>query len=264
MRRLALVLTVAALPVAALAEAPDRSYRPEARPGAEAEPARPLREASRFVGDVLGRLAPSKTGRPEGRPEGGEIAVVARRAPQSLGDLTFGPEIALCGVDDIRGRKMRPVPGRISGCGIAEPVRVASIAGVALSRPVAMDCRTARALRQWTAAGLKPAIGKLGGGATSLRVAAGYACRTRNNQPGGKISEHGRGRAIDISAIGLRNGQTIEVLTGWDHSQTGPALKNAWRAACGPFSTVLGPEADRFHKDHLHFDTTPGRGPYCR
>ena len=262
MRRLALVLIVAALPAAA--EAPPTSYRPEARPAAEAEPSRPLRDAGRIVGRALGVLAPSATGRPEARPEGGGIAVVSRRTPPSLGDLTVGPEIALCGVDDIRGRQMRPVPGRIRGCGIPEPVRVSSIAGVALSRPVAMDCRTARALRQWTASGLKPAIGKLGGGATSLRVAAGYACRTRNNQPGGKISEHGRGRAIDISAIGLRNGQTIEVLSGWGHSQTGPALRKAWRAACGPFSTVLGPEADRFHKDHLHFDTTPGRGPYCR
>jgi len=37
------------------------------------------------------------------------------------------------------------------------------------------------------------------------------------------------------------------------------------RAACGPFGTVLGPNADRFHQDHFHFDTARHRsGPYCR
>ena len=260
MIRLAAALALIALP--ALAEAPASSTFPEPRPVAEAS--RPA------TGTALGRLvdavtAPIRSLRPSERGARTVTqASVTRRAPASIDDLTFGPEVGLCGSADIRGRQMRPMPGRIRGCGIEAPVRVQSIAGIRLSRATAMDCRTARALRDWTSRGLVPAVGRLGGGVDSLRVAAGYACRPRNNQAGAKISEHGRGRAIDISAIGLKNGQTIEVLTGWSHSQTGPVLKNAWRTACGPFSTVLGPNADRFHRDHFHLDTTPGRGPYCR
>ena len=41
--------------------------------------------------------------------------------------------------------------------------------------------------------------------------------------------------------------------------------------ACGtaavvtPVGTVLGPESDRFHQDHFHFDTARQRnGPFCR
>jgi hypothetical protein len=36
------------------------------------------------------------------------------------------------------------------------------------------------------------------------------------------------------------------------------------KAACGPFTTVLGPGSDAYHDDHMHFDTKPRRSPYCR
>jgi hypothetical protein len=98
-----------------------------------------------------------------------------------------------------------------------------------------------------------------------LRVAAHYACRTRNNRPGARISEHGRGRAIDISGFTLESGETISVLHGWQKRKTRRKLKKIWRAACGPFSTVLGPEADRYHRDHFHLDVARHRnGAYCR
>lgn len=121
------------------------------------------------------------------------------------------------------------------------------------------------AFHRWIEEGAKPALEGKGGGLAALQVAAHYACRTRNNQPGGRISEHGRGRAIDISAFVLQNGQRITVLHGWRSAQNGTALREMHRAACGPFGTVLGPNSDRFHQDHFHFDTARYRsGPYCR
>ena len=255
---------VLALP--AFADAPETSSFPEPRPTRQASASLARPPADGPIGRLVDAVtAPIRSLRPTER--GVRVAtqqIVSRRAPADIESLTYGPEVGLCGSSEIVGRAMRPVPGRIAGCGIEAPVRVQSVAGVRLSRPTAMDCRTAKALRQWVASGLVPAVGRLGGGPEILQVASGYACRPRNNQAGAKISEHGRGRAIDISAIGLKNGQSIDILNGWGHAQTGPVLKNAWRAACGPFTTVLGPNADAFHRDHLHFDTTPGRGPYCR
>jgi hypothetical protein len=94
---------------------------------------------------------------------------------------------------------------------------------------------------------------------------AHYACRTRNSVKGAKISEHGRGRAIDIAAFQLRNGSEISVLKHWGQGGNGKALSKIHRAACGPFGTVLGPKSDRHHRDHFHFDTARYRsGPYCR
>jgi len=63
----------------------------------------------------------------------------------------------------------------------------------------------------------------------------------------------------------LKSGQEITVLTDWGRGDRGRALRQMWRAACGPFGTVLGPEANRFHRDHFHFDTARYRsGSYCR
>lgn len=112
---------------------------------------------------------------------------------------------------------------------------------------------------------MKPAIGNTGGGVSQIKVAAHYACRTRNNQAGAKISEHGKGRAIDISGFKLRDGRQITLLQDWDRRDTGAMLRKMHKRACGIFGTVLGPDSDRFHKDHFHFDTARHRGgSFCR
>lgn len=171
----------------------------------------------------------------------------------------------VCGDPKIKGTQVGSVPGRIRGCGVKQAVRITSVSGVALSTGAVMDCGTAKALRKWVDTGVKPAIGKRGGGVASLKVAAHYACRTRNNRKGAKISEHGKGRAIDISAITMRNGSQITVLKGWRSKRDRTALKRMHKAACGPFGTVLGPDADRYHQDHFHFDTARYRsGSYCK
>jgi len=167
---------------------------------------------------------------------------------------------ALCGDPDLRGEVLAPITGKVRGCGIKEPVRVTEVAGVRLSTPATLDCPTARALRAWVEDGLKPAVGRRG--VSELQIAAHYACRTRNNRPGAPISEHGRGRAIDIAGIRLGNGERITVLGDYRSSRV---LRQARRAACGIFGTTLGPGSDRFHNDHFHFDTARHRnGPYCR
>ena len=106
--------------------------------------------------------------------------------------------------------------------------------------------------------------GKLNGcGLSGRKVAAHYSYRTRKNKAGAKISEHGKGRAIDISGLVLNDGRTISVLKGW-HNADSKTMRSAHKKACGPFGTVLGPTADRYHQDLFHFDTARYRsGPYC-
>jgi hypothetical protein len=112
----------------------------------------------------------------------------------------------------------------------------------------------------------RPAIGRTGGGLAELRVAAHYVCRTRNHQAGARISEHGRGRAIDISGLTLADGTAINVLRDWRGSPHSAALRQMHRRACGIFTTTLGPGSDGMHEDHLHFDVAErrGRATYCR
>ncbi|WP_349305026.1 extensin family protein [Marivita sp. GX14005] len=195
--------------------------------------------------------------KPFRRPDSVVLKAMAQRQKRIKG--------AVCGDPDLQGEAIGTVPGRIFGCGIKSAVRVKSIAGIDLSQKAVMDCTTAQAFKSWIRNGLKPAIGDAGGGVAEIQIAAHYACRTRNNQRGAKISEHGKGRAIDITGVRLHDGRNISVLEGWRRKGTAAILKRIHRSACGIFGTVLGPDANRFHRDHFHFDTARYRsGSYCR
>ncbi|MCB1487682.1 MAG: extensin family protein, partial [Bauldia sp.] len=98
------------------------------------------------------------------------------------------------------------------------------------------------------------------------RVAASYSCRTRNNVPGAKLSEHAHGNAIDISAFQVSGVGWVEV--GKANTMGKRRFLAAVRkSACGPFTTVLGPGSDGYHEDHLHFDVIRrgknGSSLYC-
>jgi len=154
----------------------------------------------------------------------------------------------VCGSSAIIGVAERAVTSPNSRqCGISNPVRLHEVAGVRLSQKPLLNCKTARAQRL-----------------ESLRVVAHYTCRTRNNQSGGKISEHGKGNAIDIAAFRLRDGTEISVLKDWNEGQKGRALKAIHGSACGPFGVVLGPNSDAFHRDHFHLDTSNLGRPFCQ
>ena len=206
---------------------------------------------------ALSRQATGLSLRPLLRPDQVVRKAMAKRQERARG--------AVCGDPAIQGEVIGFVPGRISDCGIENAVRVRSVSGIGLSQEAIMDCTTAKTFKRWVDTGMKPAVGHYRGGVVQLRVAAHYACRGRNNQAGARISEHGKGRAIDISGFRMRDGTEITVLDGWGRRDTGAILREMHSRACGVFGTVLGPDSDRFHADHFHFDTARYRsGSYCR
>ena len=100
--------------------------------------------------------------------------------------------------------------------------------------------QSATALHRWVTQAMRPALRRDGTRVSRLRVPAHYACRTRNHRPGARISEHGKGRAIDISAIELANGDTVTVRDDWAGSRYSRALRRMHQNACGIFGTTLG------------------------
>lgn len=172
---------------------------------------------------------------------------------------------AVCGDWTIVGENREPFTGKYRGCGIAKPVRIRIVSDVLLSQLAVMDCETAVKLKTWLENTAKPAFANKGGGLKGLRLSGHYACKTQNNQPLGRLSEHARGRAIDISSFILMDGTVITVLDGWANDETNGVLRELHAGACGLFGTVLGPDADRYHKGHFHFDTARRRNKsYCR
>jgi len=172
---------------------------------------------------------------------------------------------AVCGDWTIIGETRKPIKGKYRGCGIAEPVRLRKVSDVFLSQLALMDCETAITLKTWLETTAKPAFADQGGGLKGMRLAGHYACKTQNNQPRARLSEHARGRAIDISSFILMDGTVITVRDGWSDDDTRDVMRELHAGACGLFGTVLGPDADRYHKGHFHLDTARRRGgPVCR
>lgn len=255
MRQLAGAALFCAISVhSAAAEAPRTSVVPVARPAGFAA-APPPEVVPVFFGAKY---------RPKRRPLGFVVpqVKVPERAPLVQAATRAK---ALCGDRAILGQPMSSIAGKLIGCGVADPVKVYAVSGVRLSQPAILDCVTAKSLKNWVEKGAKPAIGRTGGGLASLRIAAHYSCRSVNNRQGARISEHGKGRAIDISALTLKNGHTITVLKDYGRGRFRKALRRMYKAACGPFTTTLGPGSDRYHQDHFHFDTSRrASGRYCR
>jgi hypothetical protein len=71
---------------------------------------------------------------------------------------------------------------------------------------------------------------------------------------------------VDLTGFLLSDGRTVSILRDWrDGGPRGDFLLAAWRAACGPFGTVLGPDHDARHGNHFHVDTAARTaGPTCR
>ncbi|NOD34113.1 MULTISPECIES: extensin family protein [unclassified Ruegeria] len=172
---------------------------------------------------------------------------------------------AVCGDWTILGETRKALKSKARGCGISNPVSVYRISDVALSQFSLMDCQTAVTLKTWIENTAKPAFADMGGGLKGMRVVGHYACKTQNNQPRARLSQHARGSAIDISTFVLQDGTQITVQDGWKDEAQSAVLRKLHSGACGVFSTVLGPDADRYHVGHFHFDTAQRKGaPVCR
>lgn len=147
-----------------------------------------------------------------------------------------------------------------SHCVVADPVRIEAVrtrSGLVRipARPT-VDCPLAIALGAWISEVISPAAAfHLTAPLAALLTGPGYECRMRNRAASGKLSEHGRGRALDLTGLRLADGR--EILIASIGSSTGAErdfLLAAVTSACGYFTTVLGPGSDPPHADHLHVD----------
>ena len=148
--------------------------------------------------------------------------------------------------------------GGVASCGAFRPfvVKAADNGRVRLQPSATLRCPMIPALNQWMRDVVAPSADRWRGAyVVKVRVAASYGCRPINHKRGGKLSEHGRANAIDISAFELADGRVVNLKRGWRGTRDERGfLRDVHRGACRIFSTVLGPNADRFHHDHFHLD----------
>lgn len=157
-------------------------------------------------------------------------------------------------------------------CGAIQPLYVGATAhgAVELKPEATLQCPMVPATDHWVVTSVMPAAKRyFGTDLVELKVIASYSCRPRNGIAGGILSEHGLANALDIAAFRLADGREVSVLSGWNGNVAERAfLRAVHRGACRTFTTVLGPNADRFHRDHFHLDLArhgrSGGGRVCR
>lgn len=93
-----------------------------------------------------------------------------------------------------------------------------------------------------------------------------YSCRRiyGSTNATDRPSEHARANALDISGVVLSDGRRVSVAGDWTgQGATGEEGAGFLRAvrdgACRVFSTVLTPDYNAAHADHLHLDAAPFR-----
>lgn len=136
-------------------------------------------------------------------------------------------------------------------CGASDVVRLEGIimpnsAVVSVMPPATLRCTIAEAVAQWVRNDLGPALAELDSPPVAVTNHGSYDCRGRNNNAGAKISDHGRGNALDLA-----NGAVMDLTK---RSTPQPFRQRLRDAACHRFNTVLGPGSDAYHADHIHVD----------
>src|ERR1043166_1263978 len=141
-------------------------------------------------------------------------------------------------------------PGKLIGV----PVGARPGASVLLPEEPMLACRFAERLGHFLGDLAAPLIaGRLSFELKGVRTGPGYECRNRNRTASGHISAHSFGIAIDVASFELANGKALLIKP--DGDTRAPAAITAIRtAACGWFTTVLGPGSDAAHSDHMHLD----------
>jgi hypothetical protein len=157
-----------------------------------------------------------------------------------------------------------PLPDRTfgGGCSALNSVKLLDI-GVPATNLGAMTCTLAANFAAWARYGVQPAArAVLGAEIVRIDTFGTYNCRPIAGSA--KLSEHAHSNAIDIAAFVLDDGRRITVEQGWSGDRkTQQFLKIVHASACKRFNTVLSPDYNAAHRDHLHFDMG-GKGGFCR
>ncbi|WP_375290254.1 extensin family protein [Qipengyuania sp.] len=194
--------------------------------------------------------------------------------PRSSGAVTqpviaSQPETRQCLAElGASGARFGPLEDRYyaPGCQAVGSVRLEAIRGdegrFDLTNLGPVACPLANAFAGWARYGVDRAARQiLGAGLARIQTMGSYSCR--NVAGTGRLSAHSRAEAIDIGGFLLSDGRVITVEKAWNGTASERQFFRIIHAsACKRFGTVLGPDYNAAHHNHLHVEL--GRGSFCR
>ncbi|HVJ02806.1 MAG TPA: extensin family protein, partial [Sphingomonas sp.] len=119
-----------------------------------------------------------------------------------------------------------------------------------------VSCPVAAALAMWEWNVVQPAAQRhFGQPVATIEHLGSYSCRRMYGRSVGDWSEHATADALDVAGFRLADGKRIRVLADWEEGGAKAAFLHEVRdGACRLFSTVLSPDYNAAHRDHLHLD----------
>jgi hypothetical protein len=152
----------------------------------------------------------------------------------------------------------QPIPRLIGpgACGGADMVRLDAVmltggTRVELRPAPVLRCAFAESVAGWLRDEAAPRVGKIGSVLKAVETYDDFECRGRNRVVGAKVSEHGKGNAVDLRAFILADGRALGLV---DVTVAKEFREDIRDSACHRFTTVLGPGSDSSHESHIHLD----------
>jgi hypothetical protein len=180
-------------------------------------------------------------------------------APPVTLNLPTSRETQQCYADLSREEvRYSPLPDRDygGGCTVIGAVQLIDI-GVPVTGLKAMRCGLAEEFIGWTRNAVAPAAFQiLGSRLVKVETFGTYACRNTIGTATERLSGHALANAVDVSAFVLEDGRRISIEGDWrsDNGDVRRFLEVIHTSACKRFGTVLSPDYNAAHHNHLHLE----------
>lgn len=151
-----------------------------------------------------------------------------------------------------------PLPDRDygGGCTVIGAVQLIDI-GVPVTGLKAMRCGLAEEFIGWTRNAVAPAAYQiLGSRLVKIETFGTYACRNTIGTATERLSGHALANAVDVSAFILEDGRRVSIENDWrsDDPEKRRFFEVIHTSACKRFGTVLSPDYNWAHHNHLHLE----------
>jgi len=153
---------------------------------------------------------------------------------------------------------VEPLPRLVGpdACGGSDMLRLAAAlrpdgTRIEIKPAPVLRCEFAESVAAWLRDEVAPRVDTLRAPLRTVETFDDFECRGRNRVAGAKLSEHGKGNAVDVRSFVLADGRSI----GLTDISVAKEFRDEIRdSACHRFTTVLGPGADAQHESHIHLD----------
>ena len=136
---------------------------------------------------------------------------------------------------------------------------LAGRAAVEIRPAPVLRCEMAESLAAWIRDEATPRVATAGPALRRVETYDDFECRGRNRVNGAKLSEHGKGNAVDVRAFTLADNRVLGLTDIGVPKELRASLRES---ACARFTTVLGPGSDGYHDAHIHLDIAERHNGY--